>query len=151
VLVNLAAAKAFTGRSLPLIPVLGTACVHAQVRSVYWRLHSVLVRDDDGHALDAEYSVERDGDFLAVLLESASGPSGSRPARNTDYRKGQAILLDRLRALGAVLHDALVDSRYTRRNDIPEAEVKGITSSGAEVILTPNVIGVRQRRIRARV
>jgi hypothetical protein len=80
------------------------------------------VRDDSGDELDAEYSVERDGEFLALILESGGGPSGSRPARNADYRKGLAVLLDRLRALGTVIQDALVDSAFTQRRGIPEAE-----------------------------
>ena len=61
------------------------------------KLGSVRVRDDNGDDVDAQYSVEQDGELLALILESASGPAGSRAARNTDYRKGVAILLGRLR------------------------------------------------------
>lgn len=80
------------------------------------------VRDHNGDELDAEYSVEQDGEVLALIVESGGGPSGTRPARNADYRKGLVVLLDRLRALGAVIQDALVDSAFTQRNDIPESE-----------------------------
>jgi hypothetical protein len=86
------------------------------------RLYPVLARDDSGQVLDAEYSVEQDGEQLALILESASGPADSRPPRNTDYRSALTLLLGRLRALGAVLHDGLVDSAFTQRRGIPEAE-----------------------------
>jgi hypothetical protein len=85
-------------------------------------LYIVLASDDDGRILDAEYSVEQDGDLLALILESASGPAGSRPARNMDYRRALAVLLGRLRDLGAVVQDGLVDSTFTQRRGIPESE-----------------------------
>ncbi|MGC4886378.1 hypothetical protein [Micromonospora sp. DT227] len=42
--------------------------------------------DDSGRVLDAEYAVEPDGDYLAVILESMSGRAKGRPPRDTDYR-----------------------------------------------------------------
>src|SRR5258707_7445745 len=86
------------------------------------RLYPVLARGDSGQVLDADYSVEQDVEQLALILESSSGPAGSRPPRNTDYRSALTLLLGRLRALGAVLHDGLVDSAFTQRRGIPEAE-----------------------------
>ncbi len=82
----------------------------------------MFASDDKDELLDAEYFVARDADSLALILESASGPSGSRPARNTDYRRALAVLLTRLRNLDAVITDALVDSRATQRRGIKEAQ-----------------------------
>jgi 5-methylcytosine-specific restriction protein B len=87
--------------------------------------------------LDAEYSVERDGDLLTLVLESASGNAPSRPARNTDYRRALTVFLGRLRDLGATLQDGLVDSALTRRRDIPEP-----TSSLANMALASHAIGI---------
>jgi hypothetical protein len=46
----------------------------------------MFASDDSGQILDAEYVVEREEDQLALILSSASGPAGTRPARNTAYR-----------------------------------------------------------------
>jgi hypothetical protein len=80
----------------------------------------VHAEDDNGSRLEAEYTVEGDGDLIALVLSSASGPSGNRPARNPQYRTALEVLLTRLRELDAVLEDALVDSDYTRRMGLPE-------------------------------
>lgn len=83
---------------------------------------------DNDEVLDAEYLVERDGHYLALILASASGPSGSRPARNTDYRRALAVLLTRLRDIDAVIMDALVDSRTTQQRGIEEDQRRLIHS-----------------------
>jgi HNH endonuclease len=88
----------------------------------------MLASDDNGQVLDAEYFVERDADQLALIMESASGPAGSRPARNTAYRPALAVLLTRLRELDAVIQDAFVDSRSTQRRGIGEAQRRLIAS-----------------------
>jgi hypothetical protein len=80
----------------------------------------MLATDDSGQILDAEYVVEREGDQLALILSSSSGPAGIRPARNTAYRPALALLLARLRNLGAVVEDALFDSLSTQRHGTPE-------------------------------
>lgn len=77
---------------------------------------------DDGRQLDARYEVERDGGGLALILASASGASGSRPARNADYRSALLVFLQRLKELNGVIEDALVDSDETRRRGVPEDE-----------------------------
>jgi 5-methylcytosine-specific restriction protein A len=82
---------------------------------------AVRVTDDNGRVLDAEYSVESDGSHLALVVASAGGGTGSRPPRNPDYGTVLATLLSRLRDLGAVLVDAVVDSAETRRYGIPES------------------------------
>src|SRR5262245_10080023 len=69
------------------------------------------------NALDAEFSVEKEGSHLALILESSSGrPGGGR--RNADYNSALDLLITRLRERDAVLLDALVNSRRTR--DWPE-------------------------------
>ncbi|MEV4764690.1 DUF3883 domain-containing protein [Micromonospora chokoriensis] len=70
--------------------------------------------DDHGQALDAEYSVERDGDHLAVILESMSGRADGRPPRNTHYRPALELILRRLKERRAVIETAIVDSRRTQ-------------------------------------
>jgi hypothetical protein len=87
-----------------------------------------MLTTDDCRVLDAEYSIELEGDHLALILESSSGPAGPRQARNTDYRRALTLLLARLRDLDAVIRDALVDSAFTQRRGIPEAERKLIRS-----------------------
>jgi hypothetical protein len=81
-----------------------------------------LARDDNGEILDAEFSVVQDGGHLDLILESAGGASADRQARNTAYRTTLGVLLARLRGLGAVIDDALVDSRYTREAGIAPAD-----------------------------
>jgi hypothetical protein len=88
------------------------ACDHADVRT----------RDDLGRVLDAEFTVEIDAGQLAIVLASAGGPSGERPARNPDYRKALDVVLVRLRRLEAVLTEALVDSAETQRLAVPESD-----------------------------
>ncbi|XVS62890.1 hypothetical protein ACQPYE_32215 [Actinosynnema sp. CA-299493] len=72
------------------------------------------VVDDVGDELNADFSVEPDGEHLAVLLESAGGRTADGGVRNADYRPGLEVLLARLAAIDAVLLDALVDSRQVR-------------------------------------
>ncbi|MDO3687369.1 DUF3883 domain-containing protein [Micromonospora sp. C28ISP2-4] len=74
----------------------------------------VRMTDDSGQVLDAEYSVEPDGNLLAVILESMSGRAAGRAPRNTDYRPALELLLQRLKARRGVIEAALVDSRRTQ-------------------------------------
>jgi hypothetical protein len=76
--------------------------------------------DDDGVVMDAEYQVETDGRHLALIMESRSGVSGSRPRRNPDYNRALTVLLSRLASLDAIVVDALVDSRQAREMGLPE-------------------------------
>lgn len=86
------------------------------------RFGPLFPHDDDGRRLDAKYEVERDGDGLALIMASASGKHGDRPAVHTDYVRALFVLLSRLSELGAVLEDAFVDTDATRRRGIPEIE-----------------------------
>jgi hypothetical protein len=88
----------------------------------------MFASDDNGQVLDAEYFVEREKDQLALILSSASGPAGSRPARNTAYRPALALLLSRLRDLDTVILDALVDSGATQRHGLEEAQRRLISA-----------------------
>lgn len=66
----------------------------------------------DGRILDAKYSVELDGQLLALILESSGGRTeASRRGRNTDYLPALGLLLERLKTRRATLVDALVDSK----------------------------------------
>ncbi|WP_051759891.1 HNH endonuclease [Herbidospora cretacea] len=67
----------------------------------------------DGTVLNAAWSVEHDGDLLAVILESAGGKTKTGASRNSDYTRALVLLVSRLRELGAVIEDALVDSAQT--------------------------------------
>lgn len=72
----------------------------------------MYAKDDAGTELNAEFSVEAEGDHLAVILESAGGTTTRRAGpRNADYREALALLLRRLAQLDAVLLGAFVDSR----------------------------------------
>ena len=104
----------------------------------------MLATDDSGQTLDAEYVVEREDHQLALILSSSSGPAGTRPARNTAYRPALALLLARLRDLGAVIEDALVDSLSTQRHGTPESQ-RQLISSPIRLADEPDIEAVRLR------
>ena len=54
------------------------------------------VRDDNGHALRASWSIEWVSDGFRLYLESQSGRSSGPRARNPDYRVALGLLLRRL-------------------------------------------------------
>jgi Domain of unknown function (DUF3883) len=85
--------------------------------------------DDDSVRLDAQYSVEAEGEHLALIMESRSGRPAGQAGRNPDYNHALTLLLARLGALRATLVDALVDSRWTQQRRIPE--------EGRRLILEP--------------
>jgi 5-methylcytosine-specific restriction protein A len=112
----------------------------------------VRLVDDGGRVLEAEYAVEPDGSFLALVMDSRSGMSGSRQPRNPDYNQALAVLLGRLGALDAVLADALVDSRRTRELGLPESDRRLITApvrlgTVADVEALRRSMGTAQARI----
>lgn len=104
----------------------------------------VQLRDDDGRVLDAEFVIEPDGPNLAVIMDSRSGGSGSRPPRNPDYNRALAVLLTRLGQLDAVLVDALVDSRHTRELALPEL-ARRLIEAPIHLADVPDVDTLRRR------
>ena len=104
----------------------------------------VQVLDDDGRILDAEYAVEPDGSHLALIMESRSGTSGSRPPRNPDYNQALRLLLQRLGELNAVLADALVDSRLVRDLGLPDAD-RRLIETPIRLALEPDMEALRRR------
>jgi hypothetical protein len=107
-----------------------------------WLPGGVIVQlvDDEGQVLDAEYLVEPDDPYLAVILDSRSGPSGSRPPRNPDYNQALTVLLARLGQLNAVLVDALVDSRHTQELSLPESD-RRLVESPIRLAREPDLVG----------
>lgn len=103
--------------------------------------------DDDGRLLDAEYTVEADNDWVALVLQSASGASSSRSARNTQYRSALELLLTRLKELNAVLEDALVDSTHTNRLGLPEDE-RRLTDGPLRLSEQPDMTELRKQLTR---
>jgi len=98
--------------------------------------------NDSGRLLDAEFSVEPDGNYLAVILESMSGRAEGRAPRNTDYRPALELLLKRLKARRAVIEAALVDSRRTRQ--LPEAS-RSLTTHPVPLAHIADVPAMRRR------
>jgi 5-methylcytosine-specific restriction enzyme A len=83
--------------------------------------------DDDGTVLDAEFHIEVEGPHLALVMESSGGKVASG-TRNPAYNDAMDVLLSRLANLGAVLVDALVDSRETKRLGLLDEERRIIDS-----------------------
>lgn len=100
--------------------------------------------NDHGRVMDAEFLVEADGGDLALIMESRSGSSIGRAARNPDYNPALTLLLTRLGKLNAVLVDALVDSRYTQGLGLPEADRRFIQAP-VRLALEPDPEALRRR------
>src|SRR5215471_4913857 len=100
--------------------------------------------DDRGGVLAAEYQVETDGAHLALIVESRSGASGSRPPRNSDYNQALTVLLTRLGMLDAVLVDAVVDSRRTQQLGMPEAD-RRLIRTPIRLARQPDMEALRRR------
>ena len=85
----------------------------------------VRAHDDDGAELNADYSVEPDGLYLSLVLESGGGQSrdGLRP-RNDQYVPALTLLLRRLADRDAVLLGAMVASARLARLSEDERTVK---------------------------
>lgn len=102
------------------------------------------VIDGSGRLLDASYVVERDIDCLALIMESRSGKSKAGPGRNSEYNDCLNILLTRLGSLGAILLDALVDSRKTQELDLPESE-RRLIATPVQLAQEHDIDGLRRR------
>jgi Arc/MetJ family transcription regulator len=83
----------------------------------------VLAYSDDGVVVDAEFSVESDGPYLEVILESRGGALNGAPPRNPDYTIALELLIARLAALGGELLDAHVDSATTRALPVADRRI----------------------------
>jgi hypothetical protein len=79
-----------------------------------------MIVDDGGIPLNADFSVEAEGDGLALVLESSGGKKAGGGVRNADYLNALELLLRRLGDRHAVVRRALVDSRTTQ--NVPEEE-----------------------------
>jgi Protein NO VEIN, C-terminal len=104
----------------------------------------VQLVDDHGRVMDAEYLVEADGGYLALIMESSSGSSSGRAPRNPDYNRALTVLLARLGKLDAVLVDALVDSRHTQDLGLPEAE-RRLIHAPIQLAAEPDPDALRRR------
>jgi len=101
---------------------------------VEYRLHRYLVKraasrsgekrqplGPDGGVLDATFVVDSLlGQPVSVLFESAGGAGPNGGLRNGDYVAGIDAILARLKAFGATVLDAYVDSGRTRDLPVPD-------------------------------
>lgn len=104
----------------------------------------MYAEDDNGERLDAEYTVEADSGWVALVLGSGSGASSSRPATNPQYKPVLELLLTRLKELDAVLEDALVDSAHTQRLGLTEDE-RRLTDGPLRLSEQPDMTELRKR------
>jgi hypothetical protein len=102
------------------------------------------VLDAAGKLLNAAFSTEPEGEWVALIMESRSGRVAGRPGRNADYNPALTLLLLRLARLDATLVDALVDSRKTATLGIPEAERRLITEP-IQLAQVPDMKALRVR------
>ena len=66
----------------------------------------------DGVEIDATFSVERlASDIFSICFESRSGGTNTSNARNTQYRKGLDVLLQRLADIDATITSIALTSR----------------------------------------
>ena len=100
--------------------------------------------DDRGRELDADYHGEPDGPYIALILGSRSGRNPPQPPRNGDYNPVLELLLARLGKLGAVLVDALLDTGYTQRERVPEAD-RRLIKSPIRLAMEPDMALLRRR------
>jgi hypothetical protein len=100
--------------------------------------------DDRGHELDADYHGEPDRPHIALILESRSGRNPPQPPRNGDYNPALELLLARLGKLGAVLIDVLLDTGYTQRLGMPEAD-RRLIKSPIPLALEPDMALLRRQ------
>ncbi|MEV0623992.1 DUF3883 domain-containing protein [Nonomuraea sp. NPDC050404] len=102
--------------------------------------------DDSGNVLNANFTIEPDGPYLALTLDSAGGKNPEGPSRNLDYPKVLTLLLSRLRDRDATLSQALVDSNRTRH--LSEEE-RTLTDGPIRLKDLPDMDALRLRLTRA--
>lgn len=72
----------------------------------------MLLLDEGGRELDAEFEIERTDDGVDVILHSRSGNKGGE--RNPAYNTVLQLILERMRRSGATLLSVVVDSTRAR-------------------------------------
>jgi len=100
------------------------------------------VHDAAGRPLNATFSAEPEGNWVALIMESRSGRAAGRPGRNADYNPALTLLLERLARLDATLVAALVDSRKTQALGVPEMKRRLITEP-VKLALVPDMEAFR--------
>ena len=100
------------------------------------------VHDAAGRPLNATFSAEPEGNWVALIMESRSGRAAGRPGRNADYNPALTLLLERLARLDATLIAALVDSRKTQALGVPEMKRRLITEP-VKLALVPDMEAFR--------
>ncbi|MCA9535237.1 MAG: DEAD/DEAH box helicase family protein [Myxococcales bacterium] len=73
----------------------------------------VVVIHVDGKPIDARFRVEPHPEGLSIVVEARGGTAGSKAQINSDYNAGLALLLERLKAAGLRLADAVLDTKQT--------------------------------------
>ena len=113
-------------------PVLAAQASHDD----NWR---VRLLDERGALLGARFSVEPYHSVQSVVLESAGGSA------TAEYRRALELLLRRLRSVGAVLTDGIVDSRVTRA--LPDAERRLVLRHGRKYPISLGTVDVEELRL----
>ena len=83
----------------------GFCSVSRRFTPVKWRAQIVVmhVHDAAGRLLNATFSAQPEGNWVALIMESRSGRAAGRPGRNADYNPALTLLLERLARLDATL------------------------------------------------
>lgn len=81
------------------------------------------IHDDTGAEIDATFSVEIQQDGSpSIVFESRSGRAGQGAGRNTDYKRGLRLILDRLLVSGFTINAIFLDTTVTRGMGMTEDE-----------------------------
>lgn len=110
------------------------------------RSPEMAVRDAEGNELDAHFCVEAIGNRLALVYRSRGGTKGSKGAQNVDYTAGLDAVLQRARAAGLVLADALLDSQPARQSPWAQRRLRLEQVGGQELPLDLAVADTAQVR-----
>jgi superfamily II DNA or RNA helicase/HKD family nuclease len=74
----------------------------------------VFVAQVDGKPIDARFRIEPRPEGLSIVIEARGGTAGSKEQINSDYNAGLTAILERLKAAGLRLSDAVLDTNRTR-------------------------------------
>jgi hypothetical protein len=69
------------------------------------------IRAEDQTEINAAFDLAFDGDYLRITIHARGGSKSSRAPSNPEYEELVQTLLERLRDLGATLHDVLLASK----------------------------------------